>query len=499
MNSHKVKLLKFVLVLALYCCSLPVQAQAYYFYSGFDNTFPRQDVSTNGDFSPICTDNNGLPGLDLVRSYMGMASCPGNTNQATLENIDIHSVFLVNDTRPLSDYMLQAMREQDLLKSHLGRQIINTGVRSFTQEGEYSDLNVLVVGEMDYQIMGSADDWWQKIVVATGFDLSAEECDLSDEDQAQVTRFAQRSIDMNQEIKTAVLGALNNFSESMWSDSSYDARPQVGQAIAREAIDQAQDYIIGKIADEVPGFDVLIAFVEAANDEVERANDAARSHAISTWIQRARTNIIDCLGTVSCGASSGNNDEVQVIDLEYLESQIFNDICNLPENRRDAAKQRMAEAEQNMNTSRPSTLALEKGFYESWINGSYVATDLITSPAQGTIEIVWQVRENNNALRFDTASHSAVVMIDEYGDNAEDNMNNMIDQLSSVSTPLDFKVKKKVCFIVDNVMPAGRSRECAILDEDNRIINSIGGSTDMAQRAFQSNEWRSRTTRFKRN
>ena len=488
--------LLFSTLLLLLMISSPSFAQAFFFNAGFDNSVPRVNVTNQGEYAPICS-TPGLPGLDKVRAYFDLLHCPSTNTESRLSGIEIDALFLIDDTQPLSDYMTNALREQDMIRQYRGRPVVKSGVRNFTQEGEYSNLNVLVVGEMDYQALGSEDAWWEKMVVATGFSLSAEECALSSDDQAVISSFAQRTIDMNQNMRTVMLSALGDFETDMSFESTYNATPRVGNAIAKEAIDQAKGFIIGKIAGQVPGFDVIVAFADAASDEIERAQQASSSQRMSVWISRARTIFTDCLGTLSCGADG--NDQVQEIDLEYLTSQINEDICSLPENRRPAARQRLLDASNNLNSSRPSIHLLKKGIYESWIRAHYQSTPLVTDSAQGTIELVWEVEEDGGVLSFNGNSYVAKVVVEEYGDDAEDGMNTIINRVRSVSTPLDFKVNKKICFIVDNVMPGGRSRECALLDEQNRIIHRTGGSTGMASRAFQSDVWRSRTTSFRRN
>ena len=497
MNTMKVQRHKnsiFCLSFTILFMASDAMAEAYYFHSGFSTIFPRQDVSTNAGFAPICTDNNGLPGLDLVRSYLGFASCPDNSNERSLGSHEIHVVFLVNDSRPMSQYMINALGEKNLLRNHRGRQIVDSGVRNFTQEGEFSNLNVLTVGEMDYRIAGSDSAWWNKMTQLTGHGLTNEQCGLSPQDVAAIEGFSDNTITMNQDIKSTLNGALGNFTRNMSFDSSYQAQARVANALAEEAISQARSYVVGKIAAQVPGFDLFVSFYDAANSEIARAAAAGRSYRMSEWIQNIQRIITDCVGTTGC--NTGGSDEVQVLTSEYVVGELTDRICSLPENRRATARDSLLEAASQMTSSRPVQLAFEKGLYESWINSHYQAAVMDSDSAQGTIEVVWEVEENGGVLDLDEESYIAMVNVTEYGDDADDALNTIIDGLRSVSKPLDFKVKKKICFIVDNVNPGGRSRECALLDIDNRVLQRVVGSTDMAERAFLTNQWREHTTRF---
>lgn len=172
--------------------------------------------------------------------------------------------------------------------------------------------------------------------------------------------------------------------------------------------------------------------------------------------------------------------------------------CRLSQNRKDQGIASIQTALNNsLVTGRDNLKLFEKGFYESWINSQYQASDMTDDSSPGTIEVVWEVDDDNESLSFDRSSHINKVNVADYGDNADDGMNSIIDAISGISQPWDFAVKKKVCFIIDNVV-GGVSRECALLDDDNDVLYRVGGSTDLPARAFQSDVWRQGTTRFKR-
>jgi hypothetical protein len=177
----------------------------------------------------------------------------------------------------------------------------------------------------------------------------------------------------------------------------------------------------------------------------------------------------------------------------------------MPENRRAAGMQAIDEALGNsLVAGRPGIKVFERSIYESWIDSQFDRDDEARSDsaaaANGTIEIIWEVEERNGTLEFDGDSYVARVVVGEssYGNSADDALNGLIGDVPGVNRPLDFRVRKKACFRVDNVMPGGRSKVCWLLDKDNGVLRTGVGSIDMAERAYADDTWRRNTTRFRR-
>jgi hypothetical protein len=450
------------------------------------------NITQQANFSPICS-APGLPGLDLVRAYTGASKCPSNTEDIGFDT-DIDYVFLVDDTSRLSDYMIHVLEEKQLLRLHEGRPVVNSGARSFVRANEDTGMNVLVVGEMDYRDSGSNSASWFIRLSEVGGNSN---CELPEESRTLIEDFSQQTVQMNDAIKSTMLSALANFETAMSFESSYNTRPQIGSALGKAAIAQARSYIVGKISSQVPGFDIIIAFADSANAEIQRAETAARSQSMGDWIQRTRTFINDCLGNSRCGSSSGN---VSEMTSQSLKNDVEMAVCRLSENRRVEGMDAISESLNNSLVSgRSSIKVFEKGLYEGWINSYYQQSQSTSNRANGTITVTWEVEERDNGtLVFELESYESKVDIEDYGDNADDALNTIIDQVADVSNPLDFLVRKKICFVVDNIMPGGRSDVCWLLNEDNSILQHGVGSTDMARRAFINDYWREHTTRFRR-
>lgn len=483
-------------------CYFSHAATVYYIPSNFVgsegesiSTGQLSNVTRQANYAPICTGRRGprLPGLDLVRGFVGASVCPGTNNGENQLEASVDYVILIDDTRRLSSYLRTQLNERQLLKNYRGREVVNSQIVAFEQNGQDTGLNILIVGEADYQIAGSNEtSWYVSLSDETGNTF----CELPEENRRIITDFATQAHSMNNDIASTMQNALNSFETRMSFQSSYDATPQVGSALGKEAVKQIRSYIVGKIDGAVPGFSLLVGFVDVANAEIERAEAAGRSNSMAQWIISTRTFISNCLGNSRCPqqASSGVEQLSQVSIREHIESEI----CRLPANRKQVAIEKVSDALNNsLIGGRENIKVFEKGFYEAWINSKYIASVMKDDSAQGTIEIVWDVEERNDILEFTTNSHTCKVNVSDYGDNADDGLNDILTALPDVTKPLDFLVKKKICFIVDNIM-GGRSRECALLDTDNSVLYPPGGSTNMARRAFQSTAWRRATTRFKR-
>jgi len=468
----------------------------YYFPSDYDgrNGGRSDDITTVANYPPICRSSSGvrLAGLNLARAFAGAATCP-RTSENTEFDSPVDFLFLIDDTQPLSDYMLAQLRAKNLLKNHQGRQIVDSSTVPMIRDGQDSGLDILIVGEMDYVISGaSPTSWFATLSDQTGNMI----CDIPAEHQSTIADFATQTYQMNDAVARAMQDGLNSFETQMSFESSYNAQARIGAALGKVAVKQAKKFIVGKIASRVPGFDILIDFVDSANAEMERAAAAGRSQSMGSWIITTRTFISNCLGNARCrNGASGTIDQLSSVTIrEHVEMAY----CRLPQNRKEQGINSIQTALNNsLVTGRDNIKLFEKGFYEAWINSQYQASAMTDDSSPGTIEVVWEVEDDNGTLSFDRGSHINKVNVADYGDNADDGLNSIIDAISSISQPWDFAVKKKVCFIVENVV-GGTSRECALLDDDNDVLYRVGGSTDLPARAFQSDVWRQGTTRFKR-
>jgi hypothetical protein len=488
-----------ILVLMVFVSIATGQTWVHYMPSNHTNGQPTTNVTRLPNFAPLCSNGGGLPGLDMVRGFAGVSTCPGSGDVVQFDSAVDH-ILLIDDTRPLSRNLIQMLDERRLLQTYNGRQVILPQVVNYMRDGEDSGLDILVVGEMAFRQLGSTEvAWFGRLSDSAGNSI----CDLPDNYSQTINNFARQVIQMNNTIKSRMINSLGNFETGMSFESSYSARPQVGAALLSTALSEARSYVVSKIADRVPGFDVVVSLVDSAIEETERAEEASNSYAMSHWIQQARTIIDECVGNSLCGTGTG--DTVAEVTEVSLTQDIEMAVCRLAENRRAGGIQTIERALANSLVSGlPGIKVFEKAIYESWIDSHFdreaESRNNSSESAVGTIEIVWVIDEEGGMLTFNGDSYVARTIVPEesYGNSANDGMNVIISQLSAVNGPLDFKLRKKVCFIVDNVNPGGRSKVCWLLDKDNSVLRSGGGSLDMARRAYEANTWRQRTTRFRR-
>ena len=265
------------------------------------------------------------------------------------------------------------------------------------------------------------------------------------------------------------------------------------EAVIKTIVSESKAMIVGQVGETVPGVDVIVALYDSVIDEVDRAQAAANEVAMEDWISTTRQIISDCYGNSRCDPR--NRSEKTVLGAGDINDDIVEALCDVPSNRRETSLITIRRFAANLAAayqSIPGLRVYEKVVYESWINSQFdeEAEGMARAheSAPGTIEIVWDVEDGDEGLEFDEKTHSARTISPGFGDRVDRGLNRIIDELSSSSirySPWDFKVRKKICFMVDNTM-GGRSKVCWLLDKDNSVIRRGIGTNDMAERAYGS-------------
>lgn len=378
-------------LLAVCVCNPIAHAQPIVFFMPSDHSGKNApEVTSQADFPVICSTHGGLKGLDLVRAFAGVATCQ-RTRSSTQFDVAMDIIILVDDTRPLSKYMLQMLAENNLLQPYKGRQVVRPGVLPIANgRGGDSGKNLLVVGEMAFRQLGSdAPRWYGSLLDIVG----DSGCQLPAEELQTIERFATELSSLNISLQTTMLQALNNFGTAMTFASSYDVEPKVGAALMQTAFSQARSYTVGAISKVVPGFDIAVALYDGAQDEIERAGVAGQSYAMSRWIQASRDTITDCTGMYRCdGDSAADRTKVSEVDIREI---IELEICRLPENRHEAGIESIEIAlNKLMVRQEPRIKSFEKDIYERWINGYYdESAALRPGSIQGTIRDTVESRQ----------------------------------------------------------------------------------------------------------
>jgi len=178
MNFHKtdravMEMMKRVLKQKLFTIGLLLFANlcfadttAYFFPADFNGvTQTPTDVTEEGNFPTICSGGAGsvpqFPGLDMIRSFAGIQHCAATRVSGELAQ-SVDYIFLVDDTRELSAYLLAQLEAQQTLQSVGGRRVVRPTVVRFTR-GSLPPLNILVVGEMAYRRARTTAAWLAQI------------------------------------------------------------------------------------------------------------------------------------------------------------------------------------------------------------------------------------------------------------------------------------------------------------------------------------------------
>lgn len=148
---------RILLALALCAWAPRLLAEDLFLPAGYDGTQQVRDVTNVPSFPPICTENGGLPGLDLVRGYVGSSTCPGRTaSQLLQEGADF--TLLIDDTSPLSSYMIRNLGQLNALQQLGGRQVVRPTTINLTQGAD--NLTVLIVGEAVFRSNTNQAQWF---------------------------------------------------------------------------------------------------------------------------------------------------------------------------------------------------------------------------------------------------------------------------------------------------------------------------------------------------
>ena len=156
MIAHRTAARLLTVILALYLC-VPVSfAATNIVFSPSDHAENDElkKVSNDAAFAPICSGDSPLRGLDLVRGFAGASMC-NRERVAEKFRLDVEYILLIDDSRPMSDYLQSMLAERGLLRDYQGRQIVSPRVESITVKGSDTGMNILVVGEMAFREQGS--------------------------------------------------------------------------------------------------------------------------------------------------------------------------------------------------------------------------------------------------------------------------------------------------------------------------------------------------------
>jgi hypothetical protein len=123
--------------------------------------------------------------------------------------------------------------------------------------------------------------------------------------------------------------------------------------------------------------------------------------------------------------------------------------------------------------------------YEQWINAHFKG---LGRDMPGCIEYRFEFDDNT----FDFA---ACTVQAPSGDKVGEALNRLLSQkLVSAKRPIDFQVRKRACFFVDN-LAGGKSWDCGWLDQNNTVISTP--LLDNAARAINEIAWRISVNRFR--
>lgn len=148
-------------------------------------------VTNQPEFAPICEDASDiysarLPGLDMVRGFSSAPMCQISTATTNTFANETEYTFLVDDTAPLSPYLLEQMRQKNALQTQGGREIIKPTVINFESDGNREGFSILVVGEVAFAQNTDEAGWFaalegrfaQDQVIAGGQDQAGDDDEI---------------------------------------------------------------------------------------------------------------------------------------------------------------------------------------------------------------------------------------------------------------------------------------------------------------------------------
>ncbi len=158
---NNLKTIVLILLVSIFSCTTSVLAtSAYFLPANYDGSSAAADVSNITDYPPICNSSDNLEGLDLVRAFTGASTCPRlSASQSLASSVDV--VLLVDDTQPISSYLVSMLQIQNALDSVGSRQIVKPTRINFPVAS--NTFSILVVGEEAYRTGLSAEGWFSVI------------------------------------------------------------------------------------------------------------------------------------------------------------------------------------------------------------------------------------------------------------------------------------------------------------------------------------------------
>jgi len=289
--------------------------------------------------------------------------------------------------------------------------------------------------------------------------------------QQRIREYVDAIVDRRSKILGSCLNALANFETTMSFASAKDARPDVLGAM----LSQAYELAVNEVIADVPGLSTVKSFFDAATKELERAGTASASLGVGTWIKDQRA-AIDAL------IRGGNQDALQFeVEEAYLDLG--------EDDRRRFFDQLVDTIRRLRQTGQPHIDVLEQQLYEQWINAQFRS---LGEEAPGCIEYRWEFDADDNTFDFVSCTVEA-----PFGDKVETALNRLLErgQLAGVKRPLDFRVRKRVCLRVENLV-GGTRWDCGWLDVDNTVLHTP--ILPNAEKGLQDPVWRVAVNRFKR-
>lgn len=299
-------------------------------------------------------------------------------------------------------------------------------------------------------------------------------------------RYARELAERQHRTGTVMLAALDNFETTMSFPSSTEATPKVAAAmletVFKESISMATKKVDEALFAKLPVASTLTKVLTAASEEIDRAAKAQSSHKVGAWIRDQRRIISD---TVVGGGDTSAKIEKELGDaFRQLDEAERMDVIYLVD----------VDLERLQATPIPSQAQIERGIYESWINAHWNGMrGHDGSKTSGVIDIRWEIEEEDGMVVFDGDERTTWVSA-PFGDKLVDGMREVMNELSSVKSPLDFRVNKRVCFWGENLV-GGTSWSCGWVDKNNKVKSTP--HLPLASKAMGSNVWRMKSSSFK--
>jgi peptidoglycan hydrolase-like protein with peptidoglycan-binding domain len=264
--------------------------------------------------------------------------------------------------------------------------------------------------------------------------------------------------------------AIDQFETTMQFGSN-DSEANVPGSLLAEVLRAAAEQLARRVSLLVPGLDDAFGFggglIETVVGELAESGQAAAGSAAGRWIKgqrevldRARRDLVPRrLGELTFE-----------IENAFLESDdkptVFDGLVD--------ANDRLADE------ALPDVSEFEAQLYERWINEHFRD---IGDDTEGCIEFRYEYDDNT----FDFVSCTVAA---PFGSQIEDGFNRLFDErlVPRAPRPFELLVRKRACFLVDNVNLGGKSWSCGWLDAKGNIIHRP--VHDPAERALAEPIWR---------